>query len=548
MRCVLSTLLLSATLYVGDSKKPNLLYILADDLGYGEISFQWPVQQRISTPELSRFAALGTVFTDAYAGAPQCTPSRTTLMTGRTLGSAPLKENRGTACGPAAGTRWYGTFSKPVPQSECDAPFVAGSAATPTEVPATLPALLKSLAGYRTAHIGKWMLGEAGGATEPAAVGFDDSFGTLDGANGWNYFVPFQWVLNASTGGKHVRVPVANNDDQDNPAGKEWLCRSVFNASGHNCTYHQDLYAEAAVRFFEDAATQDTPWFLFLAFHLPHANDGVPTNNTFGWGQPVVSDAPYSEQPWPAVERNHAAMVTHLDTLVGRVLAGLAAAGTANDTLVVFTSDNGASNEGGHDYLYFNSSGPLRGAKGCTWEGGFREPWAVRWPGRVPAGVRSGYPFAAYDVLPTLLDAAGVPPESLPPEVQGSSVLPVWTGGALPDRLLFWRYGLSCAPDPDYNAPRAFPECCDFALAARLGDWKVRWWSDPSIPPQLYNLSADVHEDVDLAAAFPGVVAALVANATASYDVVDPMWPLTPCTVNKGPNSTMPRENCEGEL
>jgi len=228
-------------------------------------------------------------------------------------------------------------------------------------------------------------------------------------ANGWQYFPSFQWTYNASlppsdpASRGHVLVPLPGNDDQVAPGGREWLCASVFNASGHPCTYNQDEYAARAAAFIAArGAAPARPWFMYLALHLPHANDGVPTNNSLGWGKPVVSDAPYSQQPWPQVERNHAAMVTHLDTLVGRVLDALHAAGASNDTLVVFGSDNGATHgEGGHDSHFFTSSGPFRGAKACTWEGGFREPTIVAWPGVVPPGVVSTQPWAYYDMLPS---------------------------------------------------------------------------------------------------------------------------------------------------
>jgi arylsulfatase A len=534
---------------------PNILLILADDLGYGEIQAVWPQQPHILTPNLVRFASQGTVFTDAYAGAPQCTPSRTSLLTGKTLGAAPLKMNRGSACGAVAGTRVYGTYDDPQPQGTCDGPVTDGGSAPPTAVPSTIPTVLRQ-AGYRSLHFGKWMLGEPNSTSTPQGLGFDASFGTLDGANGWHYWPSFQFHFNSSlppsdpASHHHVMVPLPGNDDQVMPAGKEWLCKSVFNASGHPCTYNQDVYASLASDFLASPAAREQPFFMFLAFHLPHANDGVETNNSYGWGQPTESDAPYTDSPWPQVEKNHAAMVTHLDALVGQVLDALDASGLADTTLVVFASDNGASNEGGHDYLFHNSSGPLRGAKGCTWEGGFREPTIVRWPGKVADGRRSAYPWAYFDLLPTFAEAAGLNTSSLPAGIQGTSVLPTWLGTeSQPDRLLYWKFGQQCeGPTPDYNPPRVFPSCCDYALAARLGDWKVRWWSDPSIPAELYNLTADLHEDVDLAGEHPDVVKALVANATALYDVEDPMWPTVPCSTGKGPNSPQKLILCEGQL
>lgn len=443
--------------------------------------------------------------------------------------------------------------------------------ADPTATPPFLAAELAA-AGYDTVHFGKYMVGEAKSVSSPRRAGFAHSFGTIDGANGWQYYPSFQWLYNSSAPASdpssrdHVLVPLAGNEDQDAPGGREWLCQGVFNASGHACSYNQDEYARRAAEWILAHGARNTapgvvppprsaaaPWFMYLAFHLPHANDGVPINNSYGWGKPVDSDAPYSSQPWPQVERNHAAMVTHLDTLVGRVLDALDAAGGRENTITLFLSDNGAThNEGGHDSHFFNSSGPFRGAKACTWEGGFREPTIVRWPGVVPAGARSAEPWAYYDLMPTLLAAAGRAP---PAGVQGVDVTPIWRGAAGDDtRVLFWRYGLRCAdahgawmPAVNYNPPITPPVCCDFALAARAGRWKVRWWSDPSVPPMLFDILADEHEDNDVSAAHPELAAGIIANATAAYDVPNDMWPLQPCTTGGGSGGPVTKLVCSRE-
>ena len=230
-------------------------------------------------------------------------------------------------------------------------------------------------------------------------------------------------------------------------------------------------------------------------------------------------------------------MVTKLDSLVGVVLDALDTSGLADNTIVVFASDNGATTEGGHSYQFFNSSGPFRGCKGCTTEGGFREPTMVRWPGKVAAGARSSYPWAYYDLLPTFLEAAG--DKTLPPGVQGESVLPTWLGDTQPQRTLFWRFGLTSRPMQDWQPPRVFPTCTDYALAARQGDWKVLWWSDPTVPLELYNVTADPGEENDLGAVYPRLAAQLQEHSMALYDVADPMWPLTPCTVGSVRHSSL---------
>ena len=536
------------------ARKPNLIYFLADDLGYGELSPYG--QKRILTPRLQKFADEGTVFTDAYAGAPICTPSRTTLLTGRTLGASPLKSNRGTPCGPVAGIKYYGSATEQPglqPEKTCDAPIVVAQGQD------TLPALLRAQ-GYRTAHVGKWMIGENRSVSTPAQLGFEYSFGTLDGANGWNYYPPWQFLHNASApagapeAAGHQMVALADNGDQFAPTGQPWLCRGVFNASGHACAYNQDLYAEHAMAFIREH--RDAPIFLYFAFHIPHADcgfDGNASAEAAGWGQPTDSDAPYSDKDWPHAERNHAAMISHMDGIVGDVVDLVDSLGLANDTLFLFTSDNGASNQGGHSYQYFDDSGPLRGAKGCTWEGGFREPWLIRWPGHVPAGRRSAVPWAAYDVLPTLLEAAGAPASAVPSGVQGQSVLDLFLGknndndnerDPPPPRLLYWKFGLGCKGVAEYNPPHRYPSCCDYAFAARQGDWKVRWWSNPSVPVQLYDLANDLHEDTNVYAAHKDAADAIMKEARATYDVANPFWPDTPCTTT---GTTPLKGPCEGE-
>ena len=256
-------LAITCLVLVGTTSPPSILLILADDLGFGEIASVWPPQTTLLTPRLSQLAAQSTVFTDAYAGAPQCTPSRNTLLTGRTLGAAPVKVNRQSKCGNVTGQGFYGTFSHPTLAPACDAPMTLPASADPAAVPAFLPSLLRQR-GYRTVHLGKWMVGEAGSVSDPAAVGFEYSFGTLTGANGWEYFPSWQWLHNASAAGPeraHVRVPLPGNYDQRAPAGDETLCRSVFNASGHECTYNQDVYAARAAQFIVAVGAQAAPPF-----------------------------------------------------------------------------------------------------------------------------------------------------------------------------------------------------------------------------------------------------------------------------------------------
>ncbi|MDO8543184.1 MAG: arylsulfatase [Opitutaceae bacterium] len=353
------------------ARPPNIVYIMADDLGYGDIG---PFgQKKIRTPSLDRLAAEGTCFDQFYPGAAVCSPSRCVLMTGLHTGHARIRGNHGTA----------GLQRVPLRAEDV-----------------TVAEVLKS-AGYATAIAGKWGLGEPGNEGIPNRQGFDHWFGYLNNDLAEFYFPEKIW----------------KNEQEITLPG---------NVGGKRGQYSNDLMTEEALGFIE--ANRARPFFVYLAYTIPHSRLEVPADSLAEYAGkfPEVARDGAKRKPDTAMPRaTFAAMVTRLDREVGRVMGKLRALGLDEQTIVFFCSDNGAPERGG-DALYFGSTGPSRGFKGSLWEGGIRGPMIVRWPGRVRAGARSTFPWAGWDFLPTAAALAGVAP---PANVDGISVLPALLGG-----------------------------------------------------------------------------------------------------------------------
>jgi len=406
----------------GPSRRPNIIFILADDLGYGDLGCYG--QEVIQTPNLDRMAAEGLRFTDCYAGSTVCAPSRCALMTGLHTGHC----------------------------------HVRGNALVPLRPEDLTVAEVLKQAGYATGIFGKWGLGEPGTTGLPNRKGFDEWFGYLNQGHAHNYYPEYLW----------------RNEQK------------VFleaNKGGARVDYSHDLFSAEALDFVR--RHRDHPFFLYLAYTIPHANNeyGRETGN----GMDVPTDMPYSDRPWPQPQKNHAAMISRLDDHCGQLLRLLADLALDDNTIVFFTSDNGPHKEGGADPAFFRSSGPLRGFKRDLYEGGIRVPMIVRWPGTVRAGTQSAYPWAFSDFLPTAAALAGV---SAPEGLDGVSVLPAILGREQQDqRYLYWEFH-----------ERGFDQ------ALRLGQWKaVRHGTQE--PVELYDLSADLGEQHDVAPQHPDVVA-----------------------------------------
>jgi arylsulfatase A-like enzyme len=425
---------------------PNILFILADDLGYGDLGCYG--QQRIRTPHLDQLAAQGMRFTQCYAGSTVCAPSRCSLMTGLHTGHCRI---RGNALMPL------------LPQDVTVAEILHG-------------------VGYDTALVGKWGLGEPGTSGLPNRKGFDYFFGYLNQVHAHNYYPDYLWK-------NQERMRFPGNVVKDNVAIRK-------------DTYSPDLCTQEALNFLEKR--RDKPFFLYLAYTLPHANNERGKKD--GNGMEVPSAEPYTHEPWPEPQKNHAAMITRLDRDVGRVLQRLKDKGLADKTIVFFSSDNGPHKEGGADPLFFRSAGPLRGHKRDLTEGGIRVPMIVRWPGKVAAGVLSEQVWAFWDFLPTAAELTGA---QVPRHLDGLSMVPTLRGQGrqLQHEFLYWEFHEG-----------------GFSQAVRMGDWKAIRLK-PHGPLLLYDLKHDVGETTDVAGRHPEVVKRVEAYLTTAR-TESPLWPI----------------------
>ena len=323
----------------GNARKPNIIFILADDLGYGDLGCYG--QKKIKTPNIDRMAAQGVRFRQFYAGSTVCAPSRCALMTGLHTGHC----------------------------------LVRGNARVPLRPEDVTFAKLLHLAGYYTGLIGKWGLGEDGSTGVPNRQGFDYFFGYLNQHHAHNYYPDFLWR-------NQEKVPVPGNVlIKDNVASKR-------------TTYSHDLFTQEALQFIEKNKAK--PFFLYLAYTIPHAN-----NERGKDGMEVPSDAPYTNEKWPQAQKNHAAMITYMDRDIGKLFDRLRELGLDDNTIVFFSSDNGPHREGGGDPTFFLSSGLLRGFKRSLHEGGVRVPFIARWPGKIQPG-ETDHIAAFWDVMPTM--------------------------------------------------------------------------------------------------------------------------------------------------
>lgn len=481
-------LLLLALLAValGAETRPNIVFILADDLGYGEVGFNG--QKIIRTPHVDRLAREGMVLTRHYSGNAVCAPSRTVLMTGYNPGHAPTRDNRD------IGDREQN-------------PLPAGIA--------TLPATLKR-AGYATAAFGKWGMGGFDSTGSPLKQGFDRFLGVTSQWVAHSHYPPFIQddgkkvpLDNGPEGTPGHGVFPADADPQDPKAyapfiGKDFLSERTITG------------AEAFI-----AAQKDKPFFLYYASPLPHVALQVPAEELNQYAGVITEAAPYAPQkggysPNRTPRTTYAAMISRLDKEVGRILAALEKAGVADNTIIVFSGDNGATHDvGGVDTKYFNSVGGLKGLKGSLHEGGVREPTVVRWPAGVKPGTRSHRISGFEDWFATFAELAGTKlqrdaawsSESLVPALKGTD-----TPRAAPLYREFPGYGSQQAIwDGRWKAIRT-----DMAKAARAGE---------KIVTQLYDLDADPNETSDLSAKFPEIVKELEAKMTAAR-VPNPDFPL----------------------
>lgn len=435
--------------------KPNIIFILGDDLGYGDIGCYG--LQNIRTPNVDRLATEGLRFTQGYAGSTVCAPSRCVLMTGLHTGHCRVRGNGG---------------ATPISQS-----------LRPGDV--TVARVLKD-AGYTTALIGKWGLGDVGPAEigQPRRQGFDYFYGYLNQTHAHNYYPEFLWR-------NEDKVPLRNvvPDAKTNGAG----------VATARVDYSADLIADEALAFIRRA--KDQPFFLYYATTLPHAN-----NEAKNKGMEVPDLGDYVARDWPEPVKGHAAMVGRLDRDVGRILALLKELGLDEKTIVIFTSDNGPHKEGGNDPEFNRSSGPLRGIKRAMYEGGIRVPFIVRWPGVIKPGAVSEEIVWFPDFLPT---AAALAKVKAPAGLDGVNLLPHLRNQAKKVRRsapLYWEFFEG-----------------GFKQALREGDWKLVNLGGGKL--ELYNLRQDLGETNNVAAQNPKILKQLQTKMAAAR-VDTPDWPI----------------------
>lgn len=432
--------------------RPNLIYIVADDLGYGDLGCYG--QEHIKTPNIDRMAEMGMLFTQHYSGSTVSAPARSSLMTGLHTGKTQIRGNR-----------------EILPEGQF--PLRAGTV--------TIPSLLKE-AGYVTGAFGKWGLGYPGSEGDPLNQGFDLFFGYNCQRFAHRYYPEYIW----------------DNDSKYYLEGNDW----------HNTvTFAPDVIHDRTLDFIRDNA--DTSFFLFVPSLIPHAELIVPEDDILEMYRGRFEETPWEGVPYGA-DRSHlapgffgycsqdepravlAAMITRLDRQVGEILDLVQELGIGENTFVIFTSDNGPHSEGGADPEYFDSSGGLRGQKRDLYEGGIRVPFIAWWPGVVEAGSVSGHISAYWDMMPTYAELAGI---EVPDDTDGISMVPELTGKGVQEEheYLYWEFH-------EHGGRQA----------VRMGNWKavrLNMGNNPDAPIELYDLAADPGEENDIAPMHPEIVA-----------------------------------------
>ena len=426
---------------------PNIIYILADDLGYGDLSCYG--QEKFKTPNIDRLASQGMLFTQHYSGSTVCAPSRSALMTGMHTGHTVVRGNKEVR-----------------PEGQHPIP----------DLTYTLAEAMQK-AGYVTGAFGKWGLGFPGSEGDPTSQGFDTFFGYNCQRFGHHYYPRHLW------------------SNRDSIVLHE-------NAGTNKGLYAPNLIHEKTLAFIE--TNKDKPFFLYVPSIIPHAELAAPEEvlkkhrGKYAPEKAYVGqdDGPdYRNGPYESQKETHTAfvaMIDILDTQVGEIMNKVTELGIADNTIIIFTSDNGPHTEGGADPEYFNSNGPLKGTKRDLYEGGVRVPMIVRWPEKISAGSKTDHISAFWDVFPTFIDIVDT---EQPENLDGVSFLPTLfdkEGDQKQHEYLYWEFHEKGGRQ-----------------AIRKGNWKaVRYnvLKDPEAPIELYNLSEDIGEENNLALEYPNII------------------------------------------
>lgn len=446
-------------------QKPNIVFILADDLGVGDLGCYG--QQKIKTPNIDKLARQGMRFTSFYSGTTVCAPSRSSLMTGQHTGHTYVRGNR---------------EMRPEGQEP-----LADSVQTVAQ-------LLKQ-AGYTTGAFGKWGLGMVGTSGAPDRKGFDKFYGYNCQRESHRYYPTHLW----------------NNDE-----------KVVLEGNGliNKVQYAPELIQQQTLAFIDE--NKDKPFFLFIPTVLPHAELAGPADAYYNMYATAFEETAHkgmdygpgaNRAGYQSVDRpraTFAGMVSRMDAYVGQVMARLEQYGLLDNTIIIFTSDNGPHREGGADPVFFNSAAGLRGFKRDLYEGGIRTPFIVQWKGKVKAGTTNNFTGAFWDVLPTLTNIAGA---NAARYTDGVSFLPTLLGKGkqVQHPYLYWEF--------HEDAGRQ---------AVRMGKWKgvrLRMKDNPDGPIELYDLSKDVKEQHNVAAANLQVAKQIEEYMRAAH-VESPIFPL----------------------
>ncbi len=458
------------------NNKPNIIYILADDLGYGELGVYG--QEIIETPHIDALANDGMLFTDHYSGSPVCAPSRSVFMTGQHTGHTPIRGN----------DEWKERGDTWNYQAMFDNPFLEGQRPIPDST-ITIAEVLKS-AGYSTGMVGKWGLGAPTTEGLPNKQGFDFFYGYNCQRQAHTLYPMHLWRNDERHLLSNKNVPPHANLE-DNTDINDPLSYSDFEL----IDYAPELMHNEALNFIDK--NQNKPFFLYYASPLPHVPLQAPKRWVDYYQSKIGSEEPYTGKsyfPNLTPRATYAAMISYLDEQVGDLIKKLKDIGQYENTLVIFTSDNGPTYAGGADTPFFDSAKPFKTeygwAKGFVHEGGIRVPMIASWPGRIKRGSRSNHISAFQDMMPTFCDIIGI---SIPNNTDGISMKPTLFGKNQSNthEYLYWEF-------PAYKGQQA----------VRMGKWKAirRNIFDGNMKIELYDLNSDYREQNDVASAHPEII------------------------------------------
>lgn len=460
------------------AQKPNVVFILVDDLGYGDLGCYG--QKMLTTPHLDRMAAEGMRFTRHYAGSTVCAPSRCVLMTGLHTGHCRVRGN----------DPWI------VPDGDV-----------------TVPSLLKK-AGYHTACIGKFGLGKPLPLNDPERKGFMEFFGYVGTSHAHNFYTK-GLVRNGVIVDLPNTVISGSFKNVQDYAGTDFSGTGVAPLDGRKAWVPQLLSDDVQRYLGERAAAKSTPFFLYYALNVPHTNNEAGKSSPLGHGMECPDYGEFAAKDWPAAEKGFASLVRFLDNEVGRITARLRELGLAENTLVLFSSDNGPHHEGGHDSDFFDSNGSFKGTKRDMTDGGIRVPLIAWWPGKVKAGSVSEHVSGFQDLLPTVAELSGA---ELKAETDGLSYAPTLLGAG-EQRVhshLFWDFN-------EQGGKKAVLKWPWKLIHLHTGIGQKNAKNAKAAPKAkkleklLFNLETDIGEETNLAAEKPEIVAELEKLMQASW-------------------------------